>query len=252
VTRSEPSAAARESPGSAGATGSAGSADAAGSAGSASSVGSLGSLGSIDAHLIASAVVILRAGGIVCMPTETTYGLAVDIENRAALDALVAGKGRDPRAPFGLVIADGAQARGLVRVWPATAEALARAFWPGPLTLVLPARPGLPAELVGPDGGVGMRVSSHPVPTALARGLGRAITATSANRSGMPPALDVASARAYFGDAVYYIDGGAAPAPSASTVAAVDEHGHVRVLRPGPIDVEAWLSARTPPDTAPA
>jgi L-threonylcarbamoyladenylate synthase len=192
--------------------------------------------------VIAQAVDILRAGGIVCMPTETTYGLAVDIRSRAALDALVARKGRDPRSPFGLVVADQAQAAALARVWPRTAEALARAFWPGPLTLVIPARPELPAELVGPDGGVGMRLSSHPVPTALAAALGGPITATSANPSGQPPALDVASARAYFGDSLCYIDGGAAAAPSASTVVAVDEHGRVRVLRPGPIDVSAWVT----------
>lgn len=196
----------------------------------------------VSEHVIAQAVDVLRAGGIVCMPTETTYGLAVDIHNQAALDALVARKGRDPRAPFGLVVADADQARSLARIWPAAADAMARACWPGPLTLVVPARSDLPAELVGVDGGVGMRVSSHPVPVALARALGRPITATSANPSGMPAALDVASARAYFGDTLHYIDGGPAPAPSASTVVAIDGHGHVRVLRPGPIDVSAWLT----------
>jgi L-threonylcarbamoyladenylate synthase len=200
------------------------------------------SLESVSEQVIARAVDVLRAGGIVCMPTETTYGLAVDIRARTALDALVACKGRDPRAPLGLVVADHAQAATLARVWPPAADALARAFWPGPLTLVIPARPGLPAELVGPDGGVGMRVSSHPVPTALARALGGPITATSANPSGLPPALDAGSARAYFGDSLCYIDGGAAAAPSASTVVAVDERGHVRVLRPGPIDVSAWVT----------
>lgn len=198
--------------------------------------------GSDGAPEIARAVEVLRAGGIVCMPTETTYGLAVDSRDRAALDALVRCKGRDPRVPFGLVIADAGQARTLVKAWPPAADAMARAFWPGPLTLVIPARPGLRAELVGPDGGVGMRVSSHPVPTALARALGAPITATSANPAGRPAALDCASARAYFGDSLYYIDGGAAAAPLASTVVAVDEHGHVRVLRQGPIDVSAWVT----------
>lgn len=196
----------------------------------------------VNEQVIAQAVDVLRAGGIVCMPTETTYGLAVDIRDPAALDALVARKGRDPRAPFGLVVADADQARSLARIWPAAADAMARACWPGPLTLVVPARPDLPTELVGIDGGVGMRVSSHPIPVALARALGAPITATSANPSGMPPALDVTGARAYFGDALHYIDGGPAPAPSASTVVAIDEHGHVRVLRPGPIDVSAWLA----------
>lgn len=190
---------------------------------------------------VARAIEVLGAGGLVCMPTETTYGLAADIHSRAALDALVALKGRDARAPFGLVAADAEQVRTLARVWPPLAERLARAYWPGPLTLVVPAARGLPAEIVGPGGGVGVRVSSHPVPVALARALGRPITATSANPSGMAPALDVAQARAYFGDRVAYIDSGAAPAQSASTVVAIDEHGRARVLRPGPIDVSGAL-----------
>lgn len=192
--------------------------------------------------VIQGAAVALRAGKLVCMPTETTYGLAADIRNRAALDALVALKGRDPRSPFALIAADADQARRLARVWSPLAERLARAHWPGPLTLVLPAASGLPPELVGPGGGVGVRVSSHPVPVALARALGSPITATSANPAGLPPALDVAAARAYFGARVgCYIDGGAAAAPVASTVVALDDAGRARVLRAGPIDVTAEL-----------
>ena len=191
---------------------------------------------------IARAILALRAGELVCIPTETTYGLAADIRSRAALDALVALKGRDPRSPFALIAADADQARHLARVWSPLAERLVRAHWPGPLTLVVPAASGLPPELVGPGGGVGVRVSSHPVPVAVARALGSPVTATSANPGGMPPALDVAAARAYFGARVAcYIDAGAAAASSASTVVALDEAGRARVLRAGPIDVTADL-----------
>ncbi|WP_428261982.1 L-threonylcarbamoyladenylate synthase [Haliangium sp.] len=200
----------------------------------------------VDASTLAQATAVLRAGGVVCTPTETTYGLAADTRNPAAIEALVVLKGRDPQAPFGLIVADRAQARALTRVWPEPAEAMARAHWPGPLTLVVPARPKLPAALVGPDGGVGVRISSHPVPVALARALGAAITATSANPAGAPPALDVTAARAYFGDAVYYIDGGPAPAQAASTVVTIDDHGQVRLLRAGPVDVSAWLPSPAP------
>ena len=91
-----------------------------------------------------------------------------------------------------------------------------------------------------------MRVSSHPVPAALTRALGGPITATSANPAGLPPALDIERARAYFGDSLCYIDGGAATAPSASTVVSVNEHGQVRVLRSGPIDVSAWVTTASP------
>jgi L-threonylcarbamoyladenylate synthase len=187
---------------------------------------------------LAAAADALAAGGLVCVPTETTYGLAADIRRREALGALIALKGRDPMAPFALIAADRGQARELAAMWPPAAERLAAAHWPGPLTLVIPARTGLPACLVGPGGGVGVRISSHPWPVELARRLGGPITATSANPSGAPPALDVAGARAYFGAAVAcYLDDGAAEA-GASTVVEVTASGRVRVLRPGPVVVQ--------------
>jgi L-threonylcarbamoyladenylate synthase len=130
-----------------------------------------------------------------------------------------------------------AQARALARIWPAAAGELAARFWPGPLTLVVPAAPGLAEEIVGPGGGVGVRVSSHAVPVALARALGRPITATSANPGGKPPAMDVARARAYFGDRVIYLDSGPAPGERPSTVVAIAGDGTTRVLRPGPVDM---------------
>ena len=200
---------------------------------------------------ITDAVARLEAGAIVCLPTETTYGLAVDIGNRAALEALSVLKERAPESPFGLIAGDVEQAVKLAAVWPPLAGKLAERYWPGPLTVVVPAAAGLAAEIVGPpaldnwgsaSGGVGVRVSSHPVARALAHGLGRAITATSANPKGKPPALDIATARAYFGDAVWYLDDGPAPAEPASTVVAIAVDGRARVLRPGPIELFGDLS----------
>lgn len=194
-----------------------------------------------SADVIAAAVAALRTGQLVCFPTETTYGLAADIRSRSAIDALVALKGRDPGAPFGLIAADVDQARALARVWPASADALARAHWPGPLTLVVPAGPSLFEELIGPSGGVGVRVSSRGCATDLARGLGAPITATSANPSGQAAALSVDQARGYFGDRVaVYVDGGAAEERTASTVVDVAPNGELRVLRPGPIVVKPF------------
>jgi L-threonylcarbamoyladenylate synthase len=201
---------------------------------------------------IADAARALRDGGLVCVPTESTYGLAADIRVPAALDALVAIKGRDPRSPFALIAADLDSARSVAASWPARADALAARHWPGPLTLVVPARADLPACLIGPGGGVGVRVSSHPVAAALARAIGGPITATSANPAGLPPATDVAAARAYFGDAdargggnaadgsariAAYLDAGPARGV-ASTVAAIGADGRVTVLRPGPISLD--------------
>ena len=189
-----------------------------------------------------NAIVALRAGQIVCTPTETWYGLAVDALSLPALTLLSDLKDRAENAPFGLIAADIEQVRQLTQVWPDAAQALASAHWPGPLTLVVKARPHLPAAIVGPSGGVGVRISSHPVPVALARALGRPITATSANPRGAPPAGDIAVARAYFGDRVAcYIDDGPATGERPSTVVEVggDIGGpaELRVLRAGPVDV---------------
>jgi len=186
-----------------------------------------------------AAVAALRRGMLVCYPTETTYGLAADITQGAALARLVALKGRDPQAPFGLIVADVAQAASLASVWPARAVALAAAHWPGPLTLVVPARRDLPPEIVGESGGVGLRVSSHPTAAALVGRLGRPITATSTNPSGARPALSVAEARGYFGDRIaVYLDAGAAPRLSASTVVQIDGDGRVKVLRSGAVAID--------------
>ncbi|HUH03618.1 MAG TPA: L-threonylcarbamoyladenylate synthase [Kofleriaceae bacterium] len=192
----------------------------------------------VPAAAIAAAAVALDRGELVCIPTETTYGLAARIDRPAALAALVTLKGRDPSAPFGLIAGDAQAARTLAASWPAVTDELATEHWPGPLTLVVPARPGLPAELIGPGGGVGVRVSSHPWALALARAAGVPLTATSANPSGAPPALEVAQARAYFGDRVaIYLDAGPSRDTAASTVAAIGADGSITVLRPGPVRV---------------
>ncbi len=187
---------------------------------------------------IGKAVEILEAGGVLCIPTESSYGLAADIASRAGLDRLGRIKTRAASSPYGLIAADRAQARALVSSWPDAAEELADRFWPGPLTLVLPAQPDLPAEIVGPGGGVGIRVSDHPVPTALARRLGRPITATSANPNGRPAAYSIAAARQYFGERVCYWDEGPLPPRPPSTVVAIAADGRMSVLRPGPIAIE--------------
>ena len=185
------------------------------------------------------ALIALRLGEAVCLPTESSYGLAVDASMAAALEWLARLKGGRPAdSPFPLVVADAEAARELAAVWPDAAERLAVRHWPGPLTLVVPARAGLAPELIGPGGGVGVRVSSHPVARALAASLGGAITATSANRSGQPAASTVEQARAVFGDDIAcYLDGGVC-AGTPSTVVAVDERGSLRLLRPGPIVVD--------------
>jgi L-threonylcarbamoyladenylate synthase len=180
----------------------------------------------------------LAAGQVVCIPTESTYGLAADIRSAAGLALLAALKQARPSdSPYPLIAPDLEGARALARAWPPAAEELARRHWPGPLTLVVAARADLPASVVGPGGGVGVRVSSHPIAAELARHLGSTITATSANRSTSPPATRVEDARAAFGDQVaVYLDGGTCDG-TPSTVVAVGEDGALRVIRRGAIDL---------------
>ncbi len=186
----------------------------------------------------AQAVAALRAGAVVVYPTETFYGIGADASDPAALEQIFAIKGRDAAKTIALIAHDLEAAFAIASQVPPSAQTLARAFWPGPLTLVIPARAGIPATLVGPDGGVGVRVSSHPVARALARGVGRAITATSANRSGAPPARTIAEARAALGSAVeVYVDGGTLTGGQPSTVLRCDRAG-VRLLRAGAIGIE--------------
>jgi L-threonylcarbamoyladenylate synthase len=184
----------------------------------------------------------LAAGGLVVFPTETVYGLGADAGSPAAVARLVAVRGREAGKPI-LVLVDGLPMVAEVAAeMPALAARLAASFWPGPLTLVLPARPGLPEPIVAGTGTVGVRLPGHPVARALVSRFGRPVTGPSANPPGAPPARDVAAARAYFGAAVAaYLDGGALPG-GASTVAAVDG-GRVRVLRQGPISEAALRAA---------
>lgn len=189
-----------------------------------------------DPDQVAAAAAALRRGEICCVPTETTYGLAVDPRLPEALARLSALKQRAEGAAFGLIAADAGQARALARVWPERAEAMAAAHWPGALTLVVPARADLHPAIIGPGGGVGVRVSPHPFAAALPRALGHPVTATSANPAGRTPALSAAEARAYFGDQIaVYLDAGPAGAVSASTVVAVAEDGSATLLRAGAV-----------------
>ena len=196
-----------------------------------------------QSRVLDRAIEALRSGEVVVYPTETFYGMGVDALSLAALDRLFALKGREPGKPVALIAADARSVFELVREVPEAARRLADAFWPGPLTLVLPARDDLPGPLIGPDGGVGVRVSSHPIARALAAGLGRPITATSANLAGGQPATTLVEARDAFGAKVkVYLEGGKLAASAASTVIACDRNGW-RVLRAGLISDRAIAAA---------
>jgi len=170
---------------------------------------------------IEAAIAALQAGELVVYPTETFYAIGADAFSSSALARLFRVKRREAGRPVGLIAADTAMAFSLAREIPSNARRLADAFWPGPLTLVLPARDDLARELGGLEG-VGVRVSPNPLACALSAGLGRPITATSANLSGEAPASTLDEARAGLGEKVkVYLDGGKLTAAAPSTVVAV-------------------------------
>lgn len=174
-------------------------------------------------------------------PTETVYGLGADATAAAAVDELVRVRGREEGKPVLVLVSDLEMLATVAADIPVGARRLAARFWPGPLTLVLQALPGLPAPLTAGTGTIGVRVPGHSQAAALVRALGRPVTAPSANPPGAPAPRRLAEARAYFGDRVaVYVDGGEL-AGGASTIAALDDG--VRVLRAGPIDEAALRAA---------
>lgn len=194
---------------------------------------------------IEEAAATLRRGGVVAYPTETFYGLGALAADAAAVARLARAKGRPDGKPLPLLAADLAAVEA-VAVLDAGARRVAERLWPGPLTLVLPARPGLPAAVTAGTGTVGIRVPGGEVARRLARRAGGAIVSTSANPSGGPPparAEDLDPALRARLDGV--LDGGPTPGGLASTVVALEE-GRVRVLRPGAIPADAVARALRP------
>ena len=186
---------------------------------------------------VVAAAQIVAAGGIVVYPTETLYALGADAGNAAALQRLVELKGREPGKAISVLVGSLEMLSQIVEEVPEQAAELMRRFWPGPLTIVLRARPSVSAVLTGDSGGIGVRLSSHAVATALVRAVGRPVTTPSANPAGQVPPQRLDEARRYFGAAIdAYVDAGTLPGEPASTV--VDARQVLRVIRPGAIAAE--------------
>jgi L-threonylcarbamoyladenylate synthase len=195
--------------------------------------------GADAAEWLARALACLGGGGALAIPTESFYGLAVDCRDRDAVGRLLKLKGYAPGRPVLLLAASVEQVRRLT-CWNEArgAAALAQAFWPGPLTLVIRAAPGV--ELAAcPTGTLAIRVSSHPVPRRLAGALGAPVTGTSANPAGSPPARTASEAAAYFpGGLGVVLDAGPCAGGRPSTL--LDLSGGVpTVLRQGSVSPAA-------------
>jgi L-threonylcarbamoyladenylate synthase len=188
---------------------------------------------------VAGAIDALKRGEVIVFPTETLYGLGADALNNEAVETVFCLKGRNPNAPIPVLVADEAMLGQIVDRIPPLARELVQRFWPGPLTLVLPARPDIPRPLLNAMGGVGVRISSQPIATRLVEALGRPMTATSANPSGKQPARTLLEAKNYFAGKVnIFIDGGVLTSKRGSTVAEVQGE-RVKIIREGEIAAAA-------------
>lgn len=192
-----------------------------------------------DSAGIARAAEIWRAGGLVAFPTETVYGLGADARQDRAVARIFEAKGRPRFNPLIVHVAGLAQARALVE-WSATAARLAEAFWPGPLTLVLPLRPGHGLSPLVTAGlpTLGLRLPSHPVAQALLAAFDGPVAAPSANPSGrISPTEAGHVAAGLTGRIEAIVDGGPCDVGLESTILGLD--GPPTLLRPGGVTAEA-------------
>ncbi len=196
----------------------------------------------VDAALIRRATAVLRAGGLVAIPTETVYGLGADASNDDAVGRIFAVKGRPAGHPLIVHIASAAA----VPAWSTTRDPrvtrLAEAFWPGPLTLIVPKIDGIADAATGGRSTIGLRVPDHRLTQALLRDFGGGIAAPSANRFGRVSPTTAAHVRDDLGDAVDLIlDGGSSAVGVESTI--VELVGPEAVLlRPGGIGLDRLVA----------
>jgi L-threonylcarbamoyladenylate synthase len=190
---------------------------------------------------IVRAGAILRKGGLVAFPTDTLYALGADAANPRALERLFAAKGRSPERPVPLLVADVAMAARVAGALPEVAERLVARYWPGPLTLLLPAPQGSSPFVTGSSHRIGLRVPNAPVALALICRLGRPVTGTSANRTFAREPRDAQDVLRQLGNRLDLIlDGGPVPIGRPSTVVDVTARPPI-VVREGAIRSEEIL-----------
>src|SRR3569833_201163 len=175
-----------------------------------------------DRRIIAIAADLIRAGKLVAFPTETVYGLGANALDAGAVERIYLAKGRPAYNPLIVHVADAAHANDVVANWTDAANVLAAKFWPGPLTLVLPKRPGVPHNVTAGLPNVAVRVPSHPVAHALLALAARPIAAPSANRSTQVSPTTARHVAKSLGDVVdLLLDGGPTKVGIESTVVEV-------------------------------
>jgi L-threonylcarbamoyladenylate synthase len=203
-----------------------------------------------EAEIIARAALVLRQGGLVAFPTETVYGLGANALDAAAVAKIFDAKGRPAWNPVIAHVANAADARALTTHWPDVATLLADAFWPGPLTMVLPKREIVPDIVSAGRPAVALRVPAHPVALALIKAAGVPIAAPSANRfTELSPTTALHVATSLGSRVELILDGGASNVGIESTVVDLS-NGALVVLRPGVIGRDAIARVAGVPVTA--
>jgi len=205
-----------------------------------------------DEAAIASGARALAAGDLVAFPTETVYGLGADALSPQAVSRVFAAKGRPPDHPLICHVADAGGLAPLVAEVTQDARALAQAFWPGPLTIILPRSQAVPDAVTGGRDTVAVRVPDHPLALALLEQFGGPVAAPSANRFGRPSPTRAGDVVTELGDAVTVVlDGGPCAIGIESTVLDLTTEPP-QVLRPGGISAEAIAAVIERPVSATA
>ena len=185
-----------------------------------------------DPSAVAEAARLIRSGELIGLPTETVYGLGADASNDAAVALIFAAKGRPPNHPLIVHIAEAQQVRDYASSVPPFACRLIAAFWPGPLTLILPRKPGVATAAAGGQNSIGLRCPSHPVAQALLKACRTGVAGPSANRFGRVSPTTATHVADELGGALFVLDGGPCDVGIESTI--VDcTRGQPVLLRPG-------------------
>lgn len=186
---------------------------------------------------IDKAVTLLKSGEVVGMPTETVYGLAGAIDSEIGIHKIFSTKERPFFDPLIVHVADAQMAKPLVKKWPDLAQKLVEAFWPGPLTIVLPKSDKVSDLITSGLDSVGLRCPKHPVALELIKKAAVALAAPSANKFTKTSPTTKEHVEGEFGDKVYVLDGGACEVGIESTVLGIFEH-EIKIYRPGMISKE--------------
>jgi L-threonylcarbamoyladenylate synthase len=209
-----------------------------------------------DAAAIDSAARQIQAGGLVGFPTETVYGLGADASNDQAVAGIFAAKGRPVDHPLIVHLAESAQVHDYASAVPDFAQRLIEAFWPGPLTLILPRKAGVAAAAAGGQDSIGLRCPDHPVAQAFLKACATGVAGPSANRFGRVSPTTAAHVAQELGDDLFVLDGG--PCGVGIESAIVDcTRGQPVLLRPGwltraELELACGQSLSNPADIQPA